>query len=207
MSSLLDFFETRRPTAKRRKLADEDAASSTSSKSGDVNDADSSHSNFPTYPRHKIDVSDAVDLSVGNEGDVPKSSQTELEVSLPPVKTDQDAIEEYESSKAAGVEEDDISLHKRFGEMKWRKGKSSIYVDAFNLALETVLDEEAHLFDKAELEVFRIWNDLNYDAQYLLVALQCPREYLAKKERKLIHDFYYQDMSDFFFARQPLGIA
>lgn len=52
-------------------------------------------------------------------------------------------------------------------ELEWGRGKSSIYVDAFNLALETVLAEEAHLFDEAEMEVFRQWRNLAYEAQYL----------------------------------------
>jgi Fanconi-associated nuclease 1 len=43
-------------------------------------------------------------------------------------------------------------------------------VDAFNLALETVLDEEAHLFDEAEMEVFRKWRELDYESQYLCVV-------------------------------------
>ena len=49
----------------------------------------------------------------------------------------------------------------------WTKGKSSIYVDAFNLALETVLDDERHLFDEKEMEVFNQWRVLHYEAQYL----------------------------------------
>jgi fanconi-associated nuclease 1 len=178
MPSLLDFFETRRPAAKRRKLSHEGSGSPTPSNSADVDGSDGSHSNFnlPVYAGRDIGAFDAGDISVGSEDDdVPGGSQTELEVSLPPVKTGQDAIEEYENSKAAGIEdEENISMQQRLGEMKWRKGKSSIYVDAFNLALETVLGEEAHLFDQAELDVFRRWNDLTYEAQYLLVALRSP---------------------------------
>ena len=37
----------------------------------------------------------------------------------------------------------------------------------FNLALDTVLDEESHLFDEAEKAVFEQWRALNYEAQYL----------------------------------------
>jgi Fanconi-associated nuclease 1 len=48
--------------------------------------------------------------------------------------------------------------------------KSSIYVDAFNLALDTVLDEESHLFDEKEMDVFRQWRELDYEAQYLWVS-------------------------------------
>ena len=42
-------------------------------------------------------------------------------------------------------------------------------MDAFDLALQTVLDEEAHLFNEAEMEVFRQWKELSYESQYLYV--------------------------------------
>jgi Fanconi-associated nuclease 1 len=81
--------------------------------------------------------------------------QTDLESALPPIKTDEEAIKEYQAFKSAE------------GKREWIRGKSSIYVDAFNLALETVLDEESDLFDEAEMTVFKRWRDLNYEAQYL----------------------------------------
>lgn len=94
--------------------------------------------------------------------------RTDLESALPPVKTDDEAIEEYEAFKASQDQaKDDIT--ERMKDRKWVRGKSSIYVDAFNLALDTVLGEESHLFDAAEMEVFRIWRDLSYEAQYLYV--------------------------------------
>jgi hypothetical protein len=49
--------------------------------------------------------------------------------------------------------------------------RSSIYVDAFNLALDTVLKGERHLFSNTEEEVFDRWKSLDYEAQYLLVLL------------------------------------
>lgn len=42
-------------------------------------------------------------------------------------------------------------------------------MDAFNLALDTVLEEESHLFDEAETKVFEDWKALSYEAQYLYV--------------------------------------
>lgn len=51
--------------------------------------------------------------------------------------------------------------------------RSSIYVDAFNLALDTVLQQESHLFSNGELDVFASWHGLDYEAQYLFVMLQC----------------------------------
>jgi fanconi-associated nuclease 1 len=95
-------------------------------------------------------------------------SQTELETALPPIKTDKEAIEEYEAYKAGEAE---LDLHGRLNNRSWTRGKSSIYVDAFNLALETVLDEEAHLFNEAEMALFEYWRSLNYESQYLYVRL------------------------------------
>jgi Fanconi-associated nuclease 1 len=87
--------------------------------------------------------------------------QTSLETALPPIGTDKEAIKEYETVQSAGVQ----------GESKWVKGKTSIYVDAFNLALDTVLKDEGRLFDEAELAVFKAWESLDYEAQYLYVCL------------------------------------
>jgi len=94
-----------------------------------------------------------------------RNHYTELEIALVPVKTDREAIEEYEALKASGEAPED--LKDRLHQKSWTKGKSSIYVDAFNLALETVLEDEGHLFDEKEMEVFERWRDLDYEAQYL----------------------------------------
>lgn len=92
--------------------------------------------------------------------------KTDLETTLPQINTDQEAIDDYEASRAAQAADNDTAgnrLHNR----KWIRGRSSIYVDAFNLALETVLDEESHLFDAAEKALFEYWRELSYEAQYL----------------------------------------
>lgn len=44
---------------------------------------------------------------------------------------------------------------------------SSIYVDAFNLALDTVLADEAYLFSSQEAEAFAKYRSLDYEAQHL----------------------------------------
>lgn len=93
-------------------------------------------------------------------------SQTALEIALPPVKTDKAAIKDYETARAAEAASED-GLEGRLSQRQWVSGKSSIYVDAFNLALETVLEEESHLFDPAELAVFDHWRALSYEGQYL----------------------------------------
>lgn len=113
-------------------------------------------------PRQEVSDSEA-----GSDDDIlPRATQrTELEIALPQVKTDKEAIAEYESSRAA--ETRDIGLHERLGQRKWIQGKSSIYVDAFNLALETVLEDESHLFNEAEMAVFGQWRNLSYEGQYL----------------------------------------
>ena len=44
---------------------------------------------------------------------------------------------------------------------------SSIYVDAFNLVLDTVLADEAYLFSSPEAEAFAKYRSLDYEAQHL----------------------------------------
>ncbi|KAI9803979.1 MAG: hypothetical protein M1833_000260 [Piccolia ochrophora] len=117
--------------------------------------------------------------------------QTELETALPPVKTDKDAIDEYEATRAA--EAADLNLEQRLGQRTWVKGKSSIYVDAFNLALETVLQDEGHLFDEPELGVFDQWRDLDYEAQYLYVRLFLRKTSAWHRIQRL---GYYSDIAD-----------
>lgn len=119
-----------------------------------------------TGPRRKaIPDSDAESEDEDIKADEPPSTQpTDIEQALPPIKTDREAIAEYEALRAA---ESASELQGRLGSRKWVEGKSSIYVDAFNLALETVLEEESHLFDDAENQVFEDWRALSYEAQYL----------------------------------------
>lgn len=113
-----------------------------------------------------------VDNKNGAEEYLP-STQTELETSLPNIKTDSEAIADYEASKARElIESGAVNLHRRYEEREWVKGKSSIYVDAFNLALGSVLEDESHLFDEAEMEVFNQWRELCYESQYLYVRFQ-----------------------------------
>ena len=123
----------------------------------------------PVSPQRRPFRQEIADSEAESDDDsLPRASQrTELEIALPPVKTDKEAIAEYESSRAA--ETRDMDLHERLGQRKWIQGKSSIYVDAFNLALETVLEDESHLFDQAEMAVFDRWRDLSYEGQYLYV--------------------------------------
>jgi fanconi-associated nuclease 1 len=116
-------------------------------------------------PVEKI-ISDSDAGSEDEEAEAFESSQrTDLESALPSIKTDKEAIEEYEAQRA--VENADLGVEGRMEKAEWVKGRSSIYVDAFNLALSTVLEEESHLFNAAELKVFEDWRALSYEAQYL----------------------------------------
>ena len=113
------------------------------------------------------EIPDSEAESDEDDGSVlPGLRKTGLESALPPVKTDKEAIAEYEATRAAEAA-DAPNLHRRLGQRQWIQGKSSIYVDAFNLALETVLEDERHLFDEAEMGVFQSWRTLSYEAQYL----------------------------------------
>ena len=122
---------------------------------------------IPNQYRDEIpDSEEEVDDDLNDAQKSKPSRTTELESVLPPIKTDKEAIAEYDAMRASEL--DGLGdLEDRLKIRKWAKGKSSIYVDAFNLALETVLEDEGHLFDEKELEVFNQWRELDYEAQYL----------------------------------------
>jgi Fanconi-associated nuclease 1 len=148
--SLLNFWETQRPAKRQRTFEKEDSSTDAEIK-----------------PPPSPSPSATAETPAADDLEIVTSSQTELETSLPAIKTDEDAIEEYEA-----LQNDTKSgLHVRLRHGAWQKGKSSIYVDAFNLALETVLDEESHLFNEAEMEIFTQWQGLSYESQYLYVLL------------------------------------
>lgn len=50
---------------------------------------------------------------------------------------------------------------------KTEKYRRSMYVDAFNLALDTVLQDELHLFSDVEQEIFAKYRSLEYEPQFL----------------------------------------
>lgn len=155
-----DDFES--PTAKRLKRLDSTDSSISRRQDSDLED-EGRTTPVQTTTREIPDSeaeSDDDDI-VPQDG----NRKTELESSLPLVKTDKEAIAEYEATRAAEAESLDLSG--RLGQRKWVAGKSSIYVDAFNLALETVLEDESHLFDEAEMAVFSHWRDMSYEGQYL----------------------------------------
>jgi Fanconi-associated nuclease 1 len=147
------------PAAKRLRTFESTDDEDSRGVSGDENAFQS-----PNAYRDEIPDSEDED-ALEDEQNVTSYRPTELESALPPVKTDKKAIEEYEAMRAAEDVPEDLKA--RLSQRSWTKGKSSIYVDAFNLALETVLEDERHLFDEKEIEVFSQWKGLEYEAQYL----------------------------------------
>jgi Fanconi-associated nuclease 1 len=128
-------------------------------------------SDVETPRSYRLEIPDSEeDDELNDEHILEDQRPTELENALPPVRTDREAIAEYESMRATSGDMS-IDLKERLDSGNWTKGKSSIYVDAFNLALDTVLEDESHLFDEAETAVFSQWKSLDYEAQYLSVAL------------------------------------
>ena len=159
-----DDFET--PTAKRLKRRNSTDSSISRREDSDLDDEGRTSPIQRTPVRSSREIPDSEAES--DDDDVVLQSEnrkTELESALPPVKTDKEAIAEYEATRAAEAES--LDLNGRLGQRKWVLGKSSIYVDAFNLALETVLEDESHLFDEAEMAVFEQWRDMSYEGQYL----------------------------------------
>ncbi|KAI1497359.1 VRR-NUC domain-containing protein [Biscogniauxia marginata] len=139
----------------------------------------------------EISVRSEIETETETE-DVHSSRPTAIESSLPEVKSNREALEEYETFKASQGDEADSAVA-RLDSRKWVRGKNSLYVDAFNLALDTVLDEESHLFDEKERAIFDQWKALDYEAQFLYVRL-----FLRKTSswHRIARIGYHNDMSD-----------
>ncbi|KAG6013210.1 hypothetical protein E4U54_006977 [Claviceps lovelessii] len=150
-----------RPTKRRKQ--DNDETSDSASDTGDLPSL--SHGD----DRARIEVARKAQTRNNDEAEV-SPDVTAVENVLPPTQINDEAIEEYEHMKASSVERESNEAAEKT-KSSWTRGRSSIYVDAFNLALETVLEEEAVLFDEKEMEVFRQWKQLDYGTQYLYVRL------------------------------------
>ncbi|KAF2836515.1 hypothetical protein M501DRAFT_245698 [Patellaria atrata CBS 101060] len=128
----------------------------------------------PSSPRphpRQIPGSDA-ETEIEDTSRVENAQKTDIETALPPVTIDQEAIDDYEVNVWTDrTTERLIMSHEERMIRRSERKRGSIYVDAFNLALNTVLEEESHLFDKAEMKVFEIWRGLDYETQYLYVRL------------------------------------
>ncbi|OBT71119.1 hypothetical protein VF21_09913 [Pseudogymnoascus sp. 05NY08] len=127
---------------------------------------------------------------------------TELESALPHLDQGKDAIVDYEAIQPF---EGDLNIPKDLEDslsaQKLPSGRRSIYVDAFNLALETVLDEESHLFDEKEGKIFDEWHGLTYEAQYLYVRLFLRKTSAWHRTSRL---GYHSDISDIDAAIESL---
>lgn len=161
------------PPAKRQKLCSREPTPSLQQHvDQQTNQHDSLHdvdarSPLPNH-QQAIPDSDAEDEDQELEEPQAEYQQTDLEQALPPIKTDKEAIEEYEAIRSA----ESSQRSQRLDNGEWIAGKSSIYVDAFNLALDTVLEEESHLFDAGEMKIFDDWRRLDYEVQYLCDAMR-----------------------------------
>lgn len=164
-----DFKDKLLPPSKRLKTAESTEGEGLSSQCPSDEDEQISISPRSRSPIHfrRTEIPDSEDDEGEDEVDqIVAPRVTELESALPPVDTDKNAIAEYEAMRAGDDNLPD-DLKSRLNNRTWAKGKSSIYSDAFNLALETVLEDEGHLFDEKEMYVFNQWRNLDYEAQYL----------------------------------------
>lgn len=108
----------------------------------------------------------SVEAPAGPLGDDDGTKDPGFESALPETRPDE-AVGEYEAASVSQIASGDSGPAPPKG--LWVKGRRSIYVDAFNLALDTVLEDEAHLFDERERHVFGQWKALSYESQYLCV--------------------------------------
>ncbi|KAK0723998.1 VRR-NUC domain-containing protein [Apiosordaria backusii] len=129
--------------------------------------------------------------------------ETAFESSLPAVSTDKEAIEQYEAMRSSQQQDTADDTATRLEKRQWVPGKSSIYVDAFNLALETVLEDESHLFDDKEKHVFEQWKSLSYETQYLYVRLFLRKTASWHRVERL-QSSYSNDITDINLAIEDL---
>lgn len=162
------------PPAKKQRvdlIKSEDRKDTSSLRSSD--DDDNESLNIDEHP--KPEPSTDKDPVLYDDDSIHAQHQTAFESSLPAVLDDQQAIQEYELMRASQSSQSDNrkiegETLERMNSRSWIPGRSSIYVDAFNLALDTVLEDELHLFNNKEKYVFEQWRSLTYEAQYLSVA-------------------------------------
>ncbi|KAL7927582.1 VRR-NUC domain-containing protein [Trichoderma austrokoningii] len=161
-------------------------------KRGEDTDSESEETNeLATEHGSRIFVSEEA-LSDEKDQRRAKERVTDFENALPPTEASQEAIEEYEALQPSQSNSGEEVPNKKIAPL-WIKGRSSIYVDAFNLTLDTVLEEESSLFGSKELEVFSQWKNLNYESQYLYVRLFLRKTAAWHRSSRL---GYFNDISD-----------
>ncbi|KUI66157.1 hypothetical protein VM1G_01889 [Cytospora mali] len=192
---------TARPL-KRRRVDDSRDEDSNYDGDGMSPETSSSESEKPT--KHPVKVAsrrrrEVVPDSEDDDQDEYVSSvhhhDTAIESACPPVQADQGAIDEYEVMRASQLSADSKNnLSSSDSDNRtWVRGRSSIYVDAFNLALDTVLEDESHLFDEMEMAILEQWRSLDYEAQYLYVRLFLRKAAAWHRRDRL---GYHSDISD-----------
>ncbi|EFR03137.1 coiled-coil domain-containing protein MTMR15 [Nannizzia gypsea CBS 118893] len=175
---------------KRRRTYSSPDDSSSSKRSGSTAERDTPD----IYGSTVMEEGSGVSTDEPGQDAVPFDQEAGLEESLPSLKSGEDAVEEYEQWKASlGGESRVGETQQRFNQRGWVKGESSIYVDAFNYALGSVLEDESHLFNEAEKAVFDYWKGLPYESQYLYVRLFLRKTSAWHRVNKL---GYYQDIAD-----------
>ena len=149
--------ETGDRPAKRQRLSDEDTSTVKFTAMADLDTAS------VISDCESIHLGHDSSFFAGNDGGAEVSFLTPLESTTAEAgRSEDEAIAEYEALRSSQAEQTAGKIA-----LSWSPGQSSIYVDAFNLALDTVLEDEAHLFSAAERNVFKQWRQLNYEAQYL----------------------------------------
>ncbi|KAK4195773.1 VRR-NUC domain-containing protein [Triangularia verruculosa] len=192
------FVQRSKPSTSRPPLATE---SGNSNKRPEL----SAQRTTPTKRRKVAEVEyseDENDISPDETPNLP-SCETAFESSLPVVPIDKEAIEQYEAMRSSQPQDDKNNTATRLEKRQWVPGKSSIYVDAFNLALETVLEDESHLFDAKEKHVFEQWQNLSYETQYLYVRLFL-RKTASWHRLERLQSSYSNDIADFSLAIENL---
>ncbi|KAM0253951.1 hypothetical protein ACHAQJ_007020 [Trichoderma viride] len=160
-----------------------------------TDDDTESESEEPSELSIKYETSEAVSAeALPDEKDQRRAKErvTDFENALLPTDASQEAIEEYEALKSSQSNAGEESADKKTAPL-WVKGRSSIYVDAFNLALDTVLEEESSLFSNKEREIFNQWRNLDYEAQHLYVRLFLRKTAAWHRSSRLA---YFKDISD-----------
>lgn len=85
------------------------------------------------------------------------------------------------------------------------KYKRSMYVDAFNLALDTVLQDELHLFSDDEQQVFAKYRSLEYEPQFLYDHLMSITPSTALTEATLRYVRLFLRKTSAWFRESKLG--
>lgn len=97
----------------------------------------------------------------------------------------------------------DVALSPRASSKKGRNSGNSLYTQAFETAISTVLEHESFLFSQEELAVFESYRSMPYEARFLYVRL-----FLRKKAAwfRLDKIGYEGDLSDVLRASQTLWL-